>query len=423
MPGSIDGAEKDGAGRGDPLNDDNVLEGIRVVELATMVFVPATSLMLAEYGAQVIKVEPPGIGDFNRHCHRLPGMPVSEIPYAFVQDNRNKRSLAVDLKTSQGMAVMHRLLKTADVFLSNVRPRVLVDLGLTYEALRELNPRLIYAVGSGYGEVGPDADRPGYDVVCFWSRSALSATLFPLDGWLGPIPFGSGDHPSSLGLFGGVMLALFRRQKTGEGSKVAHSLLAAGAWTNATTIQARLCGADFPEPWRRDEGPGIGAVFFKSADGRPFQIAFADESQWQPLCRALGRADLIDDPRFATPELRKAHGPELIAEADGVFADRTMVEIERMLSEGDIPHSFASDYDDIANDRQMAATGVFVEIEQPPHGRFRTVSSPINLVGVDKAPPRPAPGLGQHSREVLLEIGYQPSEIDTLLAAGVVEQG
>jgi formyl-CoA transferase len=317
---------------------------------------------------------------------------------------------------------MRRLLATADVFLSNLRPRVLINLGLGYEALRELNPRLIYAVGSGYGEIGPDADQPGYDVVSYWSRSALSATLFPVDGWLGPIPFGSGDHPSSLGLFGGVMLALYRRQITGEGSKVAHSLLAAGAWANASTIQGRLCEAEIPEPWPRDQGPGIGAVFFKSSDGRPFQIGYADESIWEPVCRAIGRTELIDDPRFATPELRKEHGPELIAEFDRVFDENTMVEIKRMLTEGDIPHSFASDYDDVADDEQMAATGVYVEIEQPPHGRFRTVASPINLVGVDKVTPRPAPALGQHSREVLAEIGYGEEEIDALISGGMVAQ-
>jgi formyl-CoA transferase len=377
-------------------------------------------MMLADYGAEVIKVELPGIGDFNRHGNRLPGMPVSEIPYTFVQDNRNKRSVAVDLKTSAGMEVMHRLLAAADVFVSNVRPRALVELGLTFEALHELNPRLIYAVGSGYGEEGPDADKPGYDVVSYWARSGLSITLFPIDGWLGPIPFGSGDHPSSLGLFGGIMLALYRRQSTGVGTKVAHSLIATGAWANASTIAARLVDAEFPEPWPRDQGPGIGAVFFKSSDFRPFQIGYADESKWQPVCRAVGRTDLIDDPRFATAELRKAHGPELIAEFDAAFEHRTMAEIKQMLTDGDVPHSFASDYDDVANDEQMAANGVFVELDQPPHGRLRTVASPINLVGVDKVPPQAAPGLGEHTRDVLVEIGYQESDIEAMITQGVV---
>jgi formyl-CoA transferase len=405
------------------MSDDNILEGVRVVELATMVFVPAASLMLADYGAEVIKVEPPGVGDFNRYGNRLPGMPVSDVPYTFVQDNRNKRSVAVDLKTKAGMEVMHRLLATADIFMSNVRPRALDELGLTFEALHELNPRLIYAIGSGYGEVGPDADKPGYDVVSYWARSGLSITLFPIDGWLGPIPFGSGDHPSSLGLFGGIMLALYRRQITGLGTKVSNSLIATGAWGNASTIAARLVDADFPEPWRRDEGPGIGAVFFKSSDLRPFQIGYADESKWEPVCRAIGRTDLIDDPRFATPELRKEHGPELIAEFDTVFEKKTMAEVKKMLTDGDIPHSFASDYDDVANDEQMAANNVFVELDQPNHGRLKMVNSPINLEGVAKVPPGAAPGLGEHTRDVLLEIGYEESELETLITQRVVAAG
>jgi formyl-CoA transferase len=232
------------------MHDENILEGIRVVELATMVMVPATSLMLSDFGAEVIKVEPPGVGDFNRHTHRLPGMPASEIPYPFIQDNRNKWSVAVDLKTAGGMEVMHRLLATADIFVSNVRPRALVELGLTFEALHELNPRLIYAVGSGYGEVGPDADKPGYDVVSYWARSGLSITLFPIDGWLGPIPFGAGDHPSSLGLFGGIMLALYRRQSTGEGTKVSQSLSTRSSQSRGAATRGRASALSSSSPAR-----------------------------------------------------------------------------------------------------------------------------------------------------------------------------
>jgi crotonobetainyl-CoA:carnitine CoA-transferase CaiB-like acyl-CoA transferase len=191
------------------------------------------------------------------------------------------------------------------------------------KATRILVLVVLWGAQSGVA-LAADAVEIEHEVVSYWARSGLSITRFPIDGWLGPIPFGAGDHPSSLGLFGGIMLALYRRQSTGVGTKVAHSLIATGAWANASTIAARLVDAEFPEPWRRDEGPGIGAVFFKSSDLRPFQIGYADESKWQPVCRAVGRTDLIDDPRFATAELRKAHGPELIAEFDTAFEHRAV---------------------------------------------------------------------------------------------------
>jgi formyl-CoA transferase len=386
-----------------------------------MVFVPSAAVIMADYGAEVIKVEPPGRGDINRHGHRLPGMPVSEIPYAFLPDNRGKKSLALDIKRPEGMAVLGRLLETADVFMTNVRPGVLERLDLGYERLHARFPRLIYAMGSGFGDRGPDVDKPGYDSVSYWSRSAISATLFPAEGWLGPVPYGSGDHPSGLGLLAAILLALRHRERTGQGTKVSCSLLATGAWANATTIQARLCEAEFSPKWRREEAPGIGAVFFMSSDGRPFMIGWVDDAKdWQPLCRTMGREDLISDARFATFEDRVRNGPALVAEFDRTFTTTTMEDIRKALSAADIAHSFLSDYDDVAGDPQMAATGVFVELDQPPYGRFRTIASPISLSDVEKVPPHPAPRLGEHSRHVLQDLGYGEQEIADLMSGGVV---
>jgi formyl-CoA transferase len=399
----------------------SLLDDLRVVEMATMVFVPAAAVMLADFGADVIKVEPPGTGDINRRTHNLPGMPASDVPYPFVQDNRGKRSLALDLKHRDGIQVLHRLLESADVFMTNVRPRALARLGLGWPELESVNPRLIYAVGTGYGEHGPDADKPGYDVVCYWSRSALAATVFPADGWLGPIPFGSGDHPGSLALFGAILLGLKYRERTGRGTKVSTSLLAAGAWGNSTTIQARLCDAEFPDKWRRDEAPGIGSIHFKSSDERAFQIAWVDDAKdWGPLCRAVDRPELVEDPRFASPELRKQHSAELIAELDRFFLATQMSEISDRLADADISYSVLSDYDDVAEDPQMAANGIFAEIEQPGHGSFRTVRSPVDVVDAPQVAPRPAPALAEHSVDILGELGYDAEEIRTLVAAGVV---
>ncbi len=169
----------------------SLLQGIRVIEVATMVFGPAAGAVLADFGAEVIKVEPPGLGDLNRYYHQLPGMPVSEIPYTFEIDNRNKKGLALDVKHEKGSEVMKALVRSADVFVTNYRPRAIERLCLTYEELEPINPRLIYALGSAYGERGDERDKPGYDNIAYWARSAIESQVFPMRDWPGPFPFGS----------------------------------------------------------------------------------------------------------------------------------------------------------------------------------------------------------------------------------------
>jgi crotonobetainyl-CoA:carnitine CoA-transferase CaiB-like acyl-CoA transferase len=205
-----------------------LLDGIRVVEAASMVLVPSAASMLADFGADVIKIEPPQ-GDENRRLHELTSMPDSEIPYSFLMDNRTKRGIALDLKQPDGLAVLHRLVDRADVFLTNFRAPALERLGLRWEDLAPRNTRLLYASATGFGEAGPDALRPAYDTVVYWSRSGLESSVLTPDGRLGPIPAGSGDHPSAVALFGAIVLALYARERTGRGLKVSTSLLAGGS--------------------------------------------------------------------------------------------------------------------------------------------------------------------------------------------------
>jgi formyl-CoA transferase len=397
------------------------LEGIRVVEAATMLLVPSTAVALADFGAEVIKIEAPGAPDPHRVMHEIPGLPQSEIPYSFLLDNRNKKSLALDLKTEGGREILHELIRRADVFLTNFRPQAVAKLRLRYEDLSPLNPRLVYAQATGFGERGQEATKPAYDMVTYWSRSGLEASMFPIEGWLGPIPSGTGDHPSAMSLFGAIMAGLYTRERTGRGLKVSTSLLANGVWTNGTLIQAKLCGARFHDKRPREEALYFAGVYYRSGDGRIFKMTIANiEKSWAPLCRAVGQAEWIDDPRFATNEARTRHTAELISLLDRIFAEKDMEHWQSALEANDIPHSVLSTYDEVVDDPQLASNDVFAELDHPQFGRMRTINTPVCLEGTEKVRPEAAPSLGQHSDEILAELGFSELEIGDFVRRGVV---
>ena len=400
-----------------------LLQGIRVVEAASMVLVPSAAAILADFGAEVTKVEPPE-GDYNRKMHELPALPDSEKPYCFLMDNRSKRSVALDLKSADGVAILHKLVSTADVFLTNYRAPARARLRLRWDDLAPLNPRLVYASASGFGEAGPEANKPAYDTVVYWSRSGLESSLLTPEGTLGQLAGGAGDHATALALFGAVALALFARERTGHGLKVTTSLLAAGAWANAWNIQAQLCGATFPPKLPRAQARGFGGVYYRTGDGRMLKFALVNpERLWPRFCHAVGRLDLVKDPRFAEAGARRAHAQELIAVLDAVFATDDAAHWKARLEAHDIPFAVLPTYAEVARDPQMRANGVLVDFDHPRFGRLATVDSPISVAGVPKAPPRAAPDLGAHTREVLAGLGYTERQIQDFLARGVAVQG
>ena len=405
------------------MNMEPILKDIRVVEVASMVLVPAAACIMADFGAEVIKVEPPGGGDIHRLGHQVPGMPASEIPYAFQVENRNKKSMVLDLKEKEGLQILRELVRGADVFLTNYRATALKKLCITYEDLRDLNPRLIYAYASGYGEEGPEAGNPGYDAVSYWARSGIEPHIFPLDGWPGPFPYGSGDRPTGMNLLTAILMALISRSRTGKGTKVSTSLLASGAWANGTMIQARLCGAAFNEKVPRSKAFNFTYLHYLTKDGRPFKLNIHDyQKGWEPFCRAMGRPDLIDDPRFATIDVRVRHMEELIAIFDQIVGEHDMAYWSRVLQEHDIPFAFLPSYDEIGEDPQMAANRVFPDVDHPRFGCFRTVDSPFRIEGADKIKPVAAPELGEHTREVLSGMGYTEERIRDLIVRGIASQ-
>lgn len=399
-----------------------LLSGIRVLEAASMIMVPSVGAALADYGAQVIKLEPIE-GDLNRRGHHIPGMPIHDYEYCFLPDNRGKRSLSIDLKAPEARGILRRLVQGADVFLTNHRPKSLEGLGLGWPELQAINPRLVYAHGTGFGDAGDEIDKPGFDSVCYWSRSAMEASLFPTDGWLGSLGYGTGDHPTGMALLSAVLLALLARERSGRGTRVSCSLLASGAWSNSVMIQAKLLGAQFLERRPREDARSFTAVYYRAGDRRLFKMAVVDTRRdWPKVCRAIGQPELAGDPRYVTLEERLKEGRmrELIQLCDRIFASQPMQYWQRALEEADVPYSVIATFDDVVADKQMAANGVFIEIDDPVLGRVRTVDTPLHIEGHPKVTRTPAPRLGEHTRAILAEIGLGEQEIKSLAERRVV---
>jgi crotonobetainyl-CoA:carnitine CoA-transferase CaiB-like acyl-CoA transferase len=396
----------------------HVLEGIRVLDVGSFIAGPAAATVMSDFGAEVIKVEPPGAGDPYRDLVNLPGMPLSEINYPWLLDSRNKKSVALDLTVPDGREVLLTLARSADVFLTNFGPAVQSRLKLSYEDLAAVNPRLVYAALTGYGEAGEEANKPGFDVNAWWARSGLMELVRAPDALPASSMPGMGDHPSAMALFGAIMLGLYRRERTGRGCKVSSSLMANGAWANSVLIQAMLCGATFvPRPPR---GQALNALvnFYQCRDGRWIIFTLLrEEREWERFTRAIGCPELAADPRFATTAARHANSVALVAILDEVFTTRDWAEWREVLESHEITFGLVCRLDDVAGDRQMAAAGLFPALEGVG---LRTVTSPVEIAGEPKVAPRRAPRLGEHTDEVLRAAGYDDAALARLRALGAI---
>ena len=397
-------------------DSNGILAGLRVIDCGTYIAGPAAAVVLSDFGAEVIKIERPPYGDPYRYLSLVPGMPVSPHYYCWMLDGRNKRSVALDLSDAAARDVLLKLISSADVFITNYQPPLVKKFRLSYEDLTTLNPRLIYAFLTGYGETGEESDQPGYDLTAYWARSGLMWTMHYANAEPSPSPAGFGDHPTSMALFGGIMLALYRRQITGQGMYVTTSLIANGAWANACSIQAALVGAQFWPKVTRPTTINPIVNHYVTRDKKRFITCCLDpRKDWPNLCRALGHPELIDDARFATPDSRRTNGAELVAIIDAAVAQKDMAEWKEIFRANDVIWGPVPATQDAPNDAQMAAAGVFAEIEPG----VRTVTNPLNFGGVEKAKPRKAPAVGEHTVEVLRELGYSEEAIADLLRRNV----
>ena len=339
--------------------------------------------------------------------------------YYWQLTSRNKRSLALDLKHEAGRAVLYRLVADADVFVTNFPLPVRDRLKLAPTDLLPLNPRLIYASFTAYGEAGDEAAKTGFDSTAYWARTGLmDAVRADVDTPPARSAPGMGDHPSATGLYAAIVTALYRREKTGTGGVVRSSLLQNGLWANGCFVQTRLFGEPVPHRPTREQAPNALANHYRCRDGRWFIMAlFNEERQLRPLLNAIGREDLPDDPRFATKEARKQNAAALVVELDAVFATRDMAEWRKILDAVGVTFGVVGKIDDVADDAQMQAIGALVPFAD---GKTLTVSSPFHLDGETKVAPRRAPAVGQHSEDVLRDAGYSADDIGRLRKLGVL---
>jgi crotonobetainyl-CoA:carnitine CoA-transferase CaiB-like acyl-CoA transferase len=371
---------------------------------------------MSDFGAEVIKIERPPHGDPYRYLSTLPGMPVSEHLFCWMLDGRNRKSIALNLEDEAAREALLRLVRSADVFITNYQPALVQKFRVSYEELQQLNDRLIYAHVTGYGEKGDDVHEPGYDQTAYWARSGLMYTMHNADAEPSRAPTGFGDHPTAMTLFAAIMLGLYRRAVTGQGSKVSTSLMANGAWSNANMIQAAQLGAKFlPRTTRKTVGNPL-VNHYVTRDQKRFLTCCLDpKKDWSNFCRALGRAELIEDERFRTPALRYANSTALIEIIDEVVATRDMAEWDKIFRSYGLTWAPVQSNEEAAQDRQMEANGVFDEIAPG----LRTVSSPFLVDGVKKAKPGTAPQVGEHTCEILRSLGYSETEITAMLERGV----
>ena len=396
-----------------------LFEGLKVIDCGSFIAAPAAATILSDFGADVVKIEPPGVGDPYRHLTKLPGHPKSDQNYAWMMGARNKRSLAVDMAKPEGRAVIQRLASRADVFITNYPAAVRKKLGIGYDALAALNNRLIYASFSGYGEKGAEATKPGFDVTAWWARSGLMDTVRASSQSVPVRPAnGMGDHSAGFTLFSGIVMGLYQRQLTGKGTEVSSSLVANGLWANGYNAQAALCGATFTDRPAREVAFNALTNYYKCRDGRWLILTILnEEKQWPVFMKCLDREDLIEDPRFARKMDRLTRSKELIALLDKEFEKHDRAEFRKRLTAAGIVFDVVTTPDDIPTDQQLLDNDILVPFAG---SETRTINSPISLRGADKVQPRMPPSVGQHTDDVLKEAGFDAADIAQMRAAGAV---
>jgi len=395
------------------------MEGIKVVEMGVWVAGPSCAAILADWGADVIKIEPPTGDPFRGLFASALGAAVPINP-PFETDNRGKRSVCLDLTNDEARRIVHQIMEQADVFVSNMRPRVLEQFGVGYEEVRAYNPRIIYCQLSGYGADSPDRDRAAYDIGAFWSRAGVAASLtaapYPIPQQRG----GMGDHMTGMNAAGAISAALFHRERSGEGQRIAASLIRTGIYMMGWDYSLEMRIGARTIPYDRFHAPNPIINSFQSKDGRWFWLLLLQgDRHWPDLLRAVGREDIQHDPRWSNIVARRENAASLVEELDKEFAKRTLDEWGSVLDEHNVWWAPVNTIGQALQDPVAQASGAFRQVEGPD-GPVPVVNTPADFYATPVGPRGIAPELGQHTEEVLLELGYDWDKIIALKESGAI---
>ncbi len=395
------------------------LTGVRVVEMGFWVAAPAAAGIMADWGAEVIKIEPPEGDPFRGLFVQGAGLEAPANP-PFELDNRGKRSIALNLATADGRRIAYELIKRADVFITNLRAKAIEEFGMTWEELRAINPRLVYCEVTGLGSRGPERGRPAYDIGAFWSRAGIVASLTPA----GSDPVGQrgamGDHTTAITAVSAIGAALIARARTGEGQKVETSLLRVGAYFIGWDLNNRLrLGISAIAGTRSTTLNPLINCYFDSARRWFWLLGLQGDRHWPDLLRAIGRPELRDDQRFNTMARRRENAAALVALLDSIFSTRPLAEWGPIFDRENVWWAPVQTIDELLTDPQARAAGVFTKVPTGD-GEAEMVATPADFQGTPWAPSTMSPELGQNSEEILLELGMDWEEIGRLKSNGVI---
>lgn len=400
------------------------LSGIKVLDLSTFVAAPVCARLLADMGAEVIKVERPD-GD----AWRLTGKAYVPDRFSDAENpvfdiyNSGKKHIALDLKTQEGKAVFFKLLEQADVFVTNTRPAALKRLGISYEDLKEQFPGLVYGIVLGYGEKGPDSNKPAFDTTGYWSKSGFLRDMATLNDSYAPVnpPFGVGDTITGYLLMGEICAALYRRSQTGKGDYVRSSLYHNGIFTMGTMeiISQQPFGRSFPTT---RTGHGIPGGAYQCADGEWLYIAVGYAQALIPrLCAAIEKPELATDPRYDTAEKRKERQTEYYAIFRDAFLSKPLSHWLAVAEELDLPIVRMNHFSDVAEDEQAWVNGYLERVKFASGNVDVMPSSPIEMDSIGQLKTVPAPGIGGNTEQILKDLGYSEQDIQSMKTTGAVK--
>ena len=398
----------------------HLFDGLRVIDAATVIAAPAAAMILGDLGADVIKIEQPGKGDMLRMLSRLPG-PESGLDWFWQQDGRNKRGLTLDLKSERGMEVMRKLVASCDVYITNQPYGARERLGLTYEALKPLNPTMIYASLTAYGEEGPERYRKSFDQLAYWARSGLmdlmrQAGTRPTQGLAG-----MGDHPTGVALYASIVTALLRRERTGQGGMVQTSLLANGLWSASGVAGGVMAGGDIAQYRERVAAPSALMRVYETSDARWLQFNMVRNEELLALMfTGLDAVEMLADERFAKPGAMWQHSTEVGDAIAAIVATKTSDEWLAIFAELGVPVNRIAIVEEAPADEQILANGMAIVPDAEDVDVPLLVNHPIKVTSVPSVGPRRAPDLGEHSAQILAELGYDEAEVCAMRKDGVI---